>query len=241
MRRTINKILAVAFMALILVGCADLFAPGLRQATEQLTIDFENTSTAQLDLTKLVNEGQLVLVDKIEDAKASIETINFRSEEDKAGAVAMIALLEGKVTSFFDKVGEEAGKLDTKVATLFEETKPVLEAFAEADTPAEGLSVLAQFLTPMLGPYAPIGELALGLLGLGGTHRVSRRRGETRGITEVAAPIEKARNREIEDKLKIEDPSRKYIVFDAGLTKSVFDSNGVKSIISSFGSLANRE
>jgi len=158
MRRTANTILAACFLVLVLVGCADLFAPGLREATESLTLDFQQVSEDQIDLSALVNEGQLVLQGKLDEAKASIETIAFTSEEDKEGATAILASLESKMTSFFDKTGEEAGKLDAKITTLFEDTKPVLQAFAEADTPAEGVSVLAHFLTPMLGPYAPIGD-----------------------------------------------------------------------------------
>lgn len=239
-RITVNRILIVCFLGLLLVGCADLFAPGLQEATDRLTVDLQTVSEGQHGLAAMVNEGQVLFNAKLDEAKASIETINFRSEEDKQGASELLASLDKQFSEFTEAAAAEAGKVDNTVEKLAGDVKTVIDDLAAANTPAEGISVLGKYLVPFLGPYAPVGEVALALFGLGGTARVSRKRGETRGITEVAAPIENARNTDLEDELKAKDPSRKYIVFDANLTKPQFDGNGVKAIIDSFSSLANR-
>ena len=235
MRMIMKFVFLSFFSAVLIVGCADFFAPGLRERTETLASQVENVAVEQGGLTALVNEGQAVLQQKIEEAKASIDRINFRSEEDEEGARAMLASLEGKLADFTLAATERTSALDSKVADLFADTQAARDALAAADTPGAALSVLGQMLVPFLGPYAPVGEIALALLGLGGTARVTSRRGKTSGATSVLAPIEKARMKNLEDQLAANDPTRKFIVFDAGVTSPAFAANGAKSIIDGFG------
>lgn len=231
----------VLFSTLLIVGCADFFAPGLREATEQLTSDVEAVATEQGGLTALISEGQELLQSKIDEAKASIETINFRSEEDKAGAVAILASLEAKVSEVGDAATAAVSGLDGRIEELFSDTQGVRDELAAADTPGAALSVLGELLVPYLGPYAAVAEIGLGLLGLGGAGRYVNRRAKTKGATSVLAPIEKARNRALETKLTADDPAgRKFIVFDTLLTKPVFEANGAGAIIDSFRGLADK-
>ena len=235
MRMIMKFVFLSFFSAVLIVGCADFFAPGLRETTEQLTTDVETVITEQGGLTTLIDEGRRALELQIEAAKASIETINFRSEEDKAGAVAVIALLEAKVEEAGEAATAAVAGFDAKVNKLIGDAQGMAEEFAAADTPGAALSVLGQMLVPFLGPYAPVGEIALALLGLGGTARVTSRRGKTSGATSVLVPIEKARMKNLEDQLAANDPTRKFIVFDAGVTSPAFAANGAKSIIDGFG------
>lgn len=231
----------VFFSILLVAGCADFFAPGLREATEQLTTDVEAVATEQGGLTALINEGREVLESQIDAAKASIETINFRSEEDKAGAVAMLASLETTVNEAGEAATAAVAGFDAKVNKLIGDAQVVADDFAAADTPGAALSVFGELLTPLLGPYAPLADIALGIIGIGGTARVTGRRGKKQGATSVLAPIEKARNRHLEAKLKADDPAgRHFIVFDTLLTKPVFDTNGAGAIIDSFSGLAEK-
>ena len=154
MKRIARYASLVFFFTLVVAGCADFFAPGLREATEQLTTDVEAVATEQGGLATLINEGREVLESQIEAAKASIDTINFRSEEDKAGAVAMLASLRATV----DEAGEAAtaavAGYDAKINKLIGDAQVVADDLAAADTPGAALSVFGKFLTPMLGPYA---------------------------------------------------------------------------------------
>jgi hypothetical protein len=234
MNRIITYTLITFFSILLMVGCADFFAPGLREATEQLETDVANVASEQGGLTRLISEGQELLQSKLDEAKASIETINFRSEEDRAGAEALLASLETKLGDFSTAAGERASALDGRIGELFADTQAARDALAAADTPGAAISVLGKMLVPFLGPYAPVGEIALALLGLGGTARVSSRRAKTSAATGILAPIEKARMKHLEEKLAIDDPTRKFIVFDSAVTKPVFDANGAKAIIDSF-------
>lgn len=235
------------FSTLLIAGCQqgvreamqDIFAPGLREATEELTADVEAVATDQGGLATLINEGREVLESQIEAAKASIETINFRSEEDKEGAVAMLASLEAKVNKVGDAATAAVSGFDAKVNKLIVDAQGVAADFAAADSTGAALSVFGELLLPILGPYAPLADVALGILGIGGTARVVGRRAKTKGATSVLAPIEKARNKALEAKLNADDPSRKFIVFDAGLTQPVFDANGAGAIIDSFRGLAD--
>ncbi len=242
MNRILNGLLLAVFLTIFIAGCADFFAPGLRQATEQLTANVEEVAAEQSGMTALINEGQAALTGLIDEARAGIETINFRSEEDRVGAEGVLALLEGKVDEAHAAATAISTGFDAKVNKLLEDSQAIRDDFADADTPGAALSVFGELLIPFLGPYAPVAEIGLSLLGLGGAARQVNRRAKTKGATSVLAPIEKARNLDLEAKLKADDPAgRQFIVFDTLLTKPVFDANGAGTIIDSFRGLADKK
>ena len=243
MFKRITIVASILFFSLLLIaGCADFFAPGLREATEQLTTDVEAVAIEQGGLTTLLNEGKQAVQDKIDEVKANIETMTFRSEEDKAGATAMLASLETQVTDLTNRATSAVSGFDDKVNKLIVDAQGVADDFEAADTPGAALSVFGEMLIPFLGPYAPVAEIGLGLLGLGGAGRAVNKRAKKSGATSVLAPIEKARNLVLEAKLKADDPAgRHFVVFDTLLTKPVFDANGAGAIIDSFRGLADKK
>lgn len=231
-RSFINTALLALFSTMVIVGCADLFAPGLTEATDTLTANVEAVASEQAGLTTLVNDGRAELQGLIDEARASIETISFRSEEDRAGAEAMLGMLEGKVDRAHSAVAEVVSGFDDKVAKLLTEAQAVAADVAAADSPGEAISVIGQMLIPFLGPYAPLGEVALGLLGLGGVGRMANRRGVATGAGKVAAPIENARRRDLEAAVN-ETGRGEFIVFDKILSRKLHGSNGIKAVIDS--------
>ena len=242
MNRILNGLLLAVFFTIFIAGCADFFAPGLRQATEQLTANVEEVAVEQGSITALINDGQAALQGMIDEARASIETINFRSEEDRVDAEGVLALLEGRVDEAHAAATVVTTGFDAKVNKLIVDAQGIAEDFADTDSTGAALSVFGELLLPILGPYAPLADVALGILGIGGTARVVGRRAKTKGATSVLAPIEKARNLDLEAKLKADDPAgRQFIVFDTLLTKPVFDANGAGAIIDSFRGLADKK
>lgn len=232
----------VFFSLLLIAGCADFFAPGLREATETLTANVEEVAAEQGGITTLINDGQAALQGLIDETRANMETLTFRTEADRIGSEAMLASLETSVGEAHDAATAITAGFDAKVNQLVEESQAVADRLADADTPGAALSVFGELLIPFLGPYAPVAEIGLSLLGLGGAGRAVNKRAKKNGATSVLAPIEKARNLDLEAKLTADDPAgRQFIVFDTLLTKPVFDANGAGAIIDSFRGLAEKK
>ena len=242
MKRIAIYALLAFFSITLIVGCADFFAPGMREAVKTVETNVAEVAQEQGVITSLVKDGQTALQSRLDEMRAGIETMAFRTEEDRTGVEAMFASYQSDLDKFGGAVTEVTSGLDEKIATYYTQAQKVAADFEEADTPSAALSVFGEMLLPFLGPYAPVGEIGLSLLGLFGAGRTVNKRAKTNGATSVLAPIERARDRDLEAKLTSEDAAgRKFVVFDTLRTQPVFDANGAGAIIESFKGLADKK
>lgn len=91
----------------------------------------------------------------------------------------------------------------------------------------EGITTIAPTIAPWTGPAAPVILIISNLL----TGVLTRIRARRTAVNAVAAPIEAARDRAMEQKLSTD--GKKYIVIDAGLAKTGHMASKVNNLISS--------
>lgn len=229
--RVTNALLILVGSGLVLVGCEGMgmFGPsGIDMLEERIG----GIADAQGGLSSFVESGNTAMQEQLDKMTASLETINFRTEEDRKGAMGMIATVQATFDEFKGSVAEHATSVDEKVGKLWDDAKEL----REAETPGEALTAVGRLLVPFLGPYAPAGELVLGLLGIGvGVRRANKKiksasvAGVKDGAQRVAGPIKRARRKDLEANLSVAENGSKFVVYDKAVATEGHGMNGIKA------------
>ena len=131
--RVTNALLILVGSGLVLVGCEGMgmFGPsGIDMLEERIG----GIADAQGGLSSFVESGNTAMQEQLDKMTASLETINFRTEEDRKGAMGMIATVQATFDEFKGSVAEHATSVDEKVGKLWDDAKELFRGmFAIAD------------------------------------------------------------------------------------------------------------